>query len=366
MLNGDLETPRPPVVTLLHPLAPGNVWGCASAGHSGPAGDGAAGAGGHVRGGHAQEAVPGQAHQDVYNLFRLIAWAKLRQLPAMRPIVDRKTNSPSCPTGRTPAANGPGPGSMPDLGLLAFCMRLVSLAPARPILSTLAPANAAAGLTVYVHAHPDWNVLQLLRSRGVEHQVQLSYYEVRVWVRGGARVGGRDAGSMKPPGCCRARMDRTLLIFLILRMAFSQPPLGSCRTLHLRPHSPTCPDRYNAPNRAAAVRSCPACVTAPMLAMPPLLVRQVYENRVYDLLQSARAGRRQAQALPIQVVGATCCIPGLLRVRHWGLYGTAPGALAAREARAPGLPEPRARAWAAKQLPEYGHGSTRGLGAAVH
>eukprot|EP00198_Chlamydomonas_reinhardtii_P010106 XP_001699443.1 predicted protein [Chlamydomonas reinhardtii] len=40
---------------------------------------------------------------------------------------------------------------------------------------------------------------------------------------------------------------------------------------------------------------------------------RVYENRVYDLLQSARLGKRQAQHLPIQVLGANCCVPGLLR-----------------------------------------------------
>ncbi|KAG2436693.1 hypothetical protein HXX76_006221 [Chlamydomonas incerta] len=40
---------------------------------------------------------------------------------------------------------------------------------------------------------------------------------------------------------------------------------------------------------------------------------EVYENRVYDLLQSARLGKRQAQHLPIQVLGANCCVPGLLR-----------------------------------------------------
>lgn len=104
---------------------------------------------------------------------------------------------------------------------------------------------------------------------------------------------------------------------------FPSPLLGSWRTLHLRPPSRIWPERCNAPYRTAAVRSRPCSPTVPMRAMLPLplLVRQVYENRVYDLLQSARAGRRQAQALPIQVVGATCCIPGLLRVRDTGHLG---------------------------------------------
>ncbi|PNH04294.1 Kinesin-like protein tea2 [Tetrabaena socialis] len=40
---------------------------------------------------------------------------------------------------------------------------------------------------------------------------------------------------------------------------------------------------------------------------------EVYENRVYDLLSSARLGKRQERHLPIQVLGASCCMPGLLR-----------------------------------------------------
>ncbi|KAG2497666.1 hypothetical protein HYH03_004405 [Edaphochlamys debaryana] len=40
---------------------------------------------------------------------------------------------------------------------------------------------------------------------------------------------------------------------------------------------------------------------------------EILDNRVFDLLASARQGRRQAQALPIQVLGASCCVPGLLR-----------------------------------------------------
>lgn len=50
------------------------------------------------------------------------------------------------------------------------------------------------------------------------------------------------------------------------------------------------------------------------VALAPVPPQKVYENRVYDLLQSARLGKRQAQHLPIQVLGANCCVPGLLRV----------------------------------------------------
>ncbi|KXZ44676.1 hypothetical protein GPECTOR_64g96 [Gonium pectorale] len=41
---------------------------------------------------------------------------------------------------------------------------------------------------------------------------------------------------------------------------------------------------------------------------------EVYENKVYDLLQSARQGKRQEKPLTIQQNAGACCIPGLLKV----------------------------------------------------